>query len=130
MFDRKITSQKLALDLGVTVVCVNRWKTNKKDIGLSKLISLCQYFTCSLDYLVGKSENTTRPNNFVLENFGTQVRNIMQERGISTYQLRKDTRYDGAYFYAWDKGSDPKLSTLIELANYFGCSLDELVGLE
>jgi len=54
----------------------------------------------------------------------------MKSKGITTYQLQNETRYSGGYFYDWDRGADPKLSTLIELANYFNCSLDELVGLE
>lgn len=130
MIEKNITSQELAKDLGITAVCVNRWKTNTKDIGLFNLLALCKYFNCSLDYLVGNSIHDTKPSKTTIENFGKRVREVMQSKGISSYTLRKDTRFHGKYFYVWDKGANPKLSTLIELANYFKCSLDELVGLE
>jgi len=130
MLDKNVDSKKLASDLSVAPQSVNNWKANRTDLGLSYLIRLCRYFQCSLDYLVGRSEHDTKPNKYEIGNFGEQVRKVMNAKGITSYQLRKDTRYDGGYFYVWDKGSDPKLSTLIELANYFKCSPDELVGME
>ena len=69
------------------------------------------------------------PKTFEITNFGEQIRKIMRQRGITSYTLKKDTRYYGKFFHDWDRGSLPQLSTLVELANYFGCSLDELVGL-
>ena len=130
MFDKNVTSQKLASDLNVTVGTINRWKGDRSGIKLTDLIKLCKYFGCSLDYLVGKTEQDIKPSKFELENFGVQVRKVMKSKGISSYVLRRDTQFASSRFVDWDKGADPKLSTLIELANYFGCSLDELVGLE
>ena len=54
----------------------------------------------------------------------------MKAKGKTTYDLRKDLNIGNRYFQTWDNGADPKLNTLIKLANYFNCSLDELVGLE
>ena len=130
MFERNIDSKNLAIHLNVTQSTVNNWKSNRTGIELSMLVRLCNYFKCSLDYLVGKSERNIIPTNFTLKNFGLQVRKIMKLRNISSYKLQKETRFNGKYFNVWDNGSQPKLSTLIELANYFNCSLDELVGLE
>ena len=130
MFDKNISSQQLATDLLVSARTVNRWRANESGITLSLLIKLCEYFNCSLDYLVGKTERDIRPNKFEVGNFGAQVRKVMKSKGISSYVLRKDTQFSSSRFNDWDKGADPKLNTLLELANYFNCSLDELVGLE
>jgi len=130
VLENNISLKKLSEDLGISLTTLYRWKANQEGIELSNLLALCRYFNCSLDYLVGKSDNNNRPTKIKVENFGKQVRKIMKAKGISSYTLRKDTRYTSAYFGAWDKGSDPKLSTLIELSDYFRCSLDELVGLE
>jgi len=130
IIEKNLTSKELAKDLSVTVQCLNRWKTNKTDIGLSHLAALCRYFGCSLDYLIGKTEHDSRPSKFNIDNFGKQVRRVMKEKNVSTYKLQNETKYSGVYFNSWDNGSDPKLSTLIELAKYFECSLDELVGFE
>jgi len=130
MQDKNIDSKSLASILGVAHETVNSWKANRGGIGLSYLVRLCQHFECSLEYLTGGTEINTKPKKFVLENFGKQVRKVMKARDISTYKLEQETKFNGKYFNVWDRGSDPKLSTLIELANYFKCSLDELVGLE
>jgi len=128
--DTKITYQKLADSIGVDLATIYRWKSNQIDIGLSYLIRLCRHFECSLDFLVGKAENNVKPSVEELDNFGKRVRVVMKAKGISSYALRRNTRYTSKYFYDWDRGSDPKLSTLIELANYFDVTLDYLVGLE
>ena len=130
MIEKQVSSQILAKDIGVTSVCVNRWKRNAREIGLADLIALCNYFECSLDYLVGKSDNDRKPSKKTIPHFGEQIRAVMKVKGANTYKMRKETRYNGKYFHDWDKGSEPQLSTLIELANYFDCSLDELVGLD
>ena len=130
MFEKGIDSKKLSTDLNVARRSVDRWKTSSIDIGLSHLIRLCRYFNCSLDYLIGMTEQDIKPSKFEIENFGKQVRKVMKAKSISSYKLQQDTRFHGKYFLVWDKGADPKLSTLVELANYFNCSLDELVGLE
>ena len=129
MLERNVNSKTLAGGLGVTHQSVNNWKANRTDLSLSYLIKLCNYFECSLEYLVGKTDVNTKPQKQTIGNFGQQVRKLMKSKGISSYTLRNETRFAGGFFYDWDKGSDPKLSTLIDLANYFKCSLDELVGL-
>ena len=130
IFDAKVSYQKLADDLGVALQTVYRWKSNKQDIGLLKLVALCEYFGCSIEYLIGRTDVITKPDRFTIENFGSRVRAMMKVKGISTYRMRKETPYGSRYFERWDNGADPQLSTLIELANYFKCTLDELVGLE
>ena len=130
MLEKGIDNKRLATDLGVTQASISNWKANRTGIELTRLISLCNYFECSLEYLVGKTDTNTKPIKKTIENFGKQLRKVMRSKGVSTYTLQNETRYTGAYFYDWDKGTQPKLSTLIELANYLQCSLDELVGLE
>jgi len=52
----------------------------------------------------------------------------MKEAQISSYALRKISKYDGAYFYNWEHGSEPVLSTLAELSKIFDCTIDYLIG--
>ena len=125
-----ITNRELAKAIGVSEPTVCRWRALSDGVGLRNLVALCRYFKCSLEYLAGRTESDIKPTSFTIENFGAQLRKFMKEKSISTYKFRKDTGLGGRILYDWDRGSDPKLSTLIELATYFNCSLDELVGLE
>ncbi|MCL2570336.1 MAG: helix-turn-helix domain-containing protein [Firmicutes bacterium] len=131
MIETNTTSQKLAKEIGVSDVTVNRWKSgNISDLFLSRLVMLGNYFQCTLDYLIGRTDNHKKPSKTSIGNFGESVRAMMKSKGITTYQIRKQTKFGGNHFHDWDNGADPKLETLLDLANYFNCSLDELVGLE
>ena len=131
LFDKNITNKQLAKDLGVSLWTVQRWQSREVEIRLSYLFALAKYLRCSLDFLVGLSNNDSKPaHKEKLPKFSTRIREIMKTKNISTYTLRKNLDIGNRYFQTWDRGSDPKLSTLLELANYFNCSLDDLVGLE
>ena len=65
-----------------------------------------------------------------LPKFSLRLREVMKEKGVSTYRLRKESRYDGKYFQKWDRGSDPIALTLIEFADILDCTVDYLIGRE
>lgn len=128
--DREIKPDKLAQDIGVSLQTVYDWKAGKQQIFLSNLVDLCDYLNCSIDFIAGRSESELGFIPQILPPFNKAIRAMMEKRNISTYRLRKDTKHSGSYFVYWDKGTDPFLSTLIELADYFDCTIDELIGRE
>lgn len=126
MFERNIIPEKMAKDLGISLSTVYRWKSNKTKIFLSNLVILADYLNCSIDYILGISDdisNFTKNND--LPKFSMRLREVMKEKGISTYKLRKISSYDGKYFEKWDNGTDP---TAFNLANILDCTVDFLVG--
>ena len=130
MFENNITNKALAKLINITESTICTWRNNEHGIQLSNLVKLCTLFNCSLDYLVGRTENNIKPTKMIVENFGKRIREVMKQKNVTTYSIRQDTPFGSRYFERWDKGADPKLSTLIDLANYFNCTLDELVGFE
>lgn len=128
--ERDISPKQLADAIGVAVSSVHRWQNGKLQIYLSKLIKIADYFHCSLDFLTGrKEEYVSYPGKICLP-FPQRLRAVLQEKGVSTYKLRKETQVEGCYFYKWDRGSDPHIQTLIELADYLDITIDYLVGRE
>ena len=130
MQENNLNSTQLSEKISITTSTINTWKNGKHGIQLNNLVALCKVFSCSLEYLSGRKDVDWKPKKFALENFGKQVRKVLDAKGITTYRMRDETRFDGGYLYDWDKGSQPKLNTLVDLANYFECTLDELVGIE
>lgn len=130
MLDRNVKPERLAAAINVSVQTVYAWKTGKQQIFLSTLISLCEFLKCSVEFITGRSETELGFMPVTPPPFSQAIRKIMKQKGISTYKLRKDTRYDGSYFVRWDQGAKPYLSTLAELSDYFGCTIDQLVGRE
>ena len=54
---------------------------------------------------------------------------LLKEQGISVYQLAKATGISSSTFSDWKSGrSTPKADKLARIADYFGVSLDELLG--
>ena len=51
--ERNITQIKLAMDLNTTQNTISRYETGKREPGVAELIRLANYFSVSIDYLVG-----------------------------------------------------------------------------
>lgn len=129
LIDKGITPEQLATIVGVSLPTVYEWKAGKQ-IFYANLIKLCDYLNCSIDFIAGRSEMELDFTPQTPPPFNKAIRIITEKRKITTYRLRKETRYDGSYFARWNKGAEPYLSTLIELSDYFSCTIDELVGRE
>ena len=54
----------------------------------------------------------------------------MKECGVSWYRVTHDTAIKDSYFAGWSRGCDPRLDSLIALADYLDVTIDRLVGLE
>lgn len=52
---------------------------------------------------------------------------LMDERGITAYQLEKDTGIKQSTFGKWKKGSQPTLDKILTILNYFQVSADEIM---
>jgi len=130
IFDMKISPEKLSKDLGVSLSTVYRWKNNETEFYLSNLVALADYFRCSVDFILCRTEDLQDYPPKQCPPFYQRLRTVMREKGVTTYKLRKTTRYDGQYFQKWSSGADPLASTIVELANILDCSVDYLLGRE
>lgn len=128
LMSENIKSSELASAIGVNTSSVNDWKRGKFQIYLSNLIKLADYFDCSLDFLVGRSETFLDYTPKPCPPFYPHFRKILKERGKNRYRMTKETRIKDSYFTKWSKGSNPHVVSLIEVADYLGVTLDYLVG--
>lgn len=127
--ERNVRPTELAKGAGVSLATVYSWLSGATEPNLSALVNMADMFVCSVDFLAGKNADDYPPaTGVILPPFAERVKEIMRENGITSYRLRKISKYDGAYFYNWAHGSEPRLSTLIELSRLFECSVDYLIG--
>ena len=54
---KKITQQELADILNVDRTSVGKWETDKNLANNDILNSLCSFFVCSMDYLLGRTDD-------------------------------------------------------------------------
>jgi len=128
MNEKEIGSPQLAATVGVDATTVNNWKRGKFQLFLSNAIKLADFFKCSFEYLVGRCDNETEYAANPCPPFYPRFLAVMEECGYTTYRLRKESPIKGAHLNKWKKGTDPLMATLIIAADFFGVTLDYLVG--
>lgn len=131
MFYRgNMSSQKLSDAIKVNASTIRRWKSGKLNIKLSRALKLADFFECSLQFLFGRSEKMLDFVIYPALPFFEQLNKIMKKININRETLVRNLEKSHGHFYFWEKGVDPTMTIVCELADYLHCSLDELVGRE
>lgn len=93
-------------------------------------IKIARVLKCTLDYLFGFDTQYVICNEYVLSSDCTKrFREAVENSGKSRYRIAKDMGITQTQLSNWYLGKQtPKLISLIDLADYFNCSLDYLVG--
>ena len=110
---------------------ISKWTKGQQMPKLDMAIKLCNYFKCSLDFLFGTSNNSEEVNLKTNISFDKQLRKILSDKKITQTKLVEETNFSTGNLFSWfNKKSQPNMSTVIELADYLGVSLDYLAGRE
>ena len=128
MSERKLTTLSLGAAIGVSATTVHCWLTGKTKLFLSNAVKLVDYFECSLEFLLGNVATRLSFTPQICPPFYIRLKEIMKLQGKSSYRVVKDTPFSFGHFSKWRSGGDPYIETLINLAAYFDCTLDYLVG--
>lgn len=125
-----ISNKIFAESMGVNISTVTRWKNNAKYMRLSQIVAIADFFVCSLDFLVGRSETVLDFQPQACPTFYPYFRELIKSKGVSRHQINKETRIKSSHFVDWKNGADPHILSLIELADYLDITLDVLIGRE
>ncbi len=128
MNEEQMTAAALALRLNTAPSKICRWYNYDKDVTLEVLDKLTVVFQCSFEYLSGRIEVDTAYNYRPLPPFSTRLRQLMDEVGATEYRMIKCNVFSPSMYFKWRHGSSPRLSSLIKIADYLQCTLDQLVG--
>jgi len=115
----------------VNISLIYKWLNNESIPYFHNLIKIADYFNCSIDFLIGRTENFENNYKKQLPLFSSQLKKIMKNKKNSQYRLNLDTHISRETLYNWsiDKRF-PNIEHLIRLADYFDCSIDYLIGRE
>lgn len=93
------------------------------------LVKLLYTLNCSADYLMGTEDIHTEETLFPVLPFSQRLRDMLQTNGISQERLKRELPVSGSVLYKWLSGKSlPTAESLLRLAEYFGCSIDFLLG--
>ena len=98
---------------------------------LTSILKIANYLEMSLDYFADR----TNVNNFKTykiehQDFYLNLMSFIKQAQISQSKLAKDLEIGRPNFSYWKNGSLPKFRTLIEIANYLNCNIDDLLETE
>lgn len=64
--DKNISAYKLAKETGISVSLFSKWKKNPtSEISSSNLTRIADYFDCSIDYLLGRTDEPSSTSNII-----------------------------------------------------------------
>ena len=107
------------------------WLNGKNTPRFQTIVKLANIFKCSIDYLVGRTENFVEVKPKTLPNFNLQFKKVLKETKVTQYKLLDDKIISNGHLNSWlnDKMT-PSTENIIKLADYLNVSIDYLVGRE
>lgn len=98
---------------------------------LETVLRIANFLNVSLDYLSNRTtDNRFREYSLSQTKFFETISNILKVNKISQVKFCKDTGISRPNFTYWKNGALPKFFTLISIADYLDCSIDDLLELK
>lgn len=126
--DNELSRLQLSKNIGISFETLNGYFNKDFYPELSVAIKISDYFRCSLQYLMGLTdEYCAHDDNYL--SFAETIKKLLRDNGVSIEQLMKSLDMSEANFYRWQSGkTNPSMGSLIMLAEYFDVSIDYLIG--
>lgn len=123
---RKIKPNTVAKAVGLSNAVATGWK-NGSIPGGEALIKIADYFDCSVDYLLGRTDEVEIPTKIEHSQI---ILKILEDRNLTPYQVAKETGLSESLFSKWKKNPTSEIAsqTLVLIADYLSCSVDYLIG--
>ena len=129
MEEQKIKAPALAKAIGVNRTTVSELLRGKYLPSTSTFVAICEYFNCSADYILGLDDFPKRNKFAHAIPFAVTLRKCLKNAKKSQYRLQKDKNISRSQTYGWLYGKTiPTMDSIIILAEYLDCSVDELLG--
>ncbi len=98
---------------------------------LENAIKIANCLEMSLDYILEFTDkNNFKKYKYPQKNFYNLLTSYMDDSKITKYKMGQDIKISYTSFDRWEKGVQPKLSKVIEIAKYLGCNIDDLLETE
>lgn len=123
-----LTMSEFAESAGITESCISKWLSGQGYPSLTKLIKVADRMNYSLDYLVGRSENTGYVPAVKHQSFCERLDFLLKKHNETFSQLARTCKFGTSIHAKWKKGKIPKPENLIQIAEHFNVSVDYLVG--
>lgn len=132
LIEKGINYSQLAKGIGVSVDTISSYFVDGFYPVMSISIKLAKYFSCSMDFLFGLSEERNSEYNIDNHNAKTNFTNnlvkILNTQNKPIVLVMKDIGLAENAYYRWKRGVEPRMSNVVAIAKYLGVSIDYLLG--
>lgn len=126
-----LTFRQLAKVSGVSAMQYSRYLKNSIPT-IEVVLRIAKYFECSIDYLFGldniKNNYHYQSYNYDISQFLPRYFKLLKSNNISHYKFSKGQPFNESILRHWQAGRVPRIDIIYIIANYFGSSMDYLVG--
>ena len=126
-----MTQEELGKKLGVIKQTVSSWENDSSEPNHAATIALAKLFGVTTDYLLGAEGDamgTEEKINEIAQRVGRNIRSIREQAGLSQRDFAEGFDVSAGAVGMWETGKrQPDLNMLIQIAQFGGTTLDDLV---
>lgn len=126
-----MTQEELGKKLGVIKQTVSSWENDSSEPNHVATIALAKLFGVTTDYLLGAEGDamgTEEKINEIAQRVGRNIRSIREQAGLSQDEFAEGFSVKQPTVANWETGKrQPDLNMLIQIAQFGGATLDDLV---
>lgn len=126
--DKDVNIIEVAKSTGIQEKTLYKICERNKYPSFEIVVLLCNYFDCSIDYLLGLTEAVEKDFVYTTSNFIKNYRKFLENNNISLYRMYKDKGIGLSRIYNWGEGNLPYVTTLITIAKYFNITVHDLIS--
>ncbi len=130
-FDKNLTFEEFAKAVEIDRSVIYKYLRKECLPTLPNLIKIADYFDCSADYLLGLSQTNTNTGFKSAPPFSQRFKELLKSKNLTRYKFLQEIHFARQSVDDWYNGKRyPNIDNTLELAKYFGCSIDYLLGRE
>lgn len=126
-----MTQEEFGKKLGVIKQTVSSWENDLSEPNHAATIAIAKLFGVTTDYLLGvegDAMGTEEKINEIAQRVGRNIRSIREQAGLSQDEFAEGFSVKQPTVANWETGKrQPDLNMLIQIAQFGGTSLDDLV---
>lgn len=131
IFDRGMTAKSLSEALGYEPSTITRYLRGERVPTVDNLVALADYFSCSTDFLLGRTETNNALKFKPCPPFNERIELLLKHFNCLSYKIYNGTGISKSRYYDWKNGKRiPTVDNIIRLAELFDCSTDFILGRE
>lgn len=127
LIGKGLSKRKFSVDVGINRRTMCRWEQYCSPKPAS-LIKIADYFDCSIDYLLGRTENPTYYPSKKYDSFLNRYKTLKERKQMSDHKVSILCHISTGTISNWKEYTIPDFDILISLSNIFDCSIDYLLG--